>query len=176
MFKNYTIPFLYSYVSVQSVQAQEGLSLGFGTGSSLLKFEGNYGISEKFILGGFYSLGISSYTPHYFGATGRFQFEKSKMRNGSLGAYVGGSMGYMILTGYDKERSIGGSVFIGTERFLGRKERVSTFQELHGGYMPNVLAHALKGLFTALKGEGDSDPSRNAYWGFSFGLRFYIGS
>ena len=109
---------------------------------------------------------------------------------GTLGAYVGGSMGLAISPAteilvsnlidsyYEEvkaEKKFCGSVFLGSEEYVGRKKRFSSFQELHFGYMPNYLNYAIKGLFGALKGNGDIDPSKYSWWAFQIGFRIHIG-
>ena len=168
----------------------QSVNVGFSTVAHLAKFEANYSINEKIDVGAVYGLGLKNLAPHYFGATGKYQFPTSRTRKGTLGAYVGGSMGLAISPAteilvsnlidsyYEEvkaEKKFCGSVFLGSEEYVGRKKRFSSFQELHFGYMPNYLNYALKGLYGALKGEGDVDPSKYSWWAFQIGFRIHIG-
>lgn len=172
-----------------SVNAQS-VNVGLSTLAHLVKFEANFSLTKKIDLGAFYGLGLKGLAPHYFGATGKYQFPRSKTSKGALGAYVGGSMGLAILPSYEvfvidgwntyyetveAEKKFCGSVFLGSEEYVGRKGRFSSFQELHLGYMPNYTGYAIKGLFGALKGEGDTDPSKYSWWAFQIGFRIHIG-
>lgn len=175
---------------ISTMATSQGLNIGFSTGSTLLKLESNYSIGDKIEVGAFYGLGIKSLSPHYIGATGKYQFPKSKTTKGDIGGYVGASAGFMYSPSYEvfvidgfnsyyetvkAEKKFGGSLFFGYDQYMGRKGRVSSFEEIHLGYMPNVLSYALKGLFGALKGEGDINPSKYAWWGFTLGIRVRLG-
>ena len=168
----------------------QSVNVGFSTLAHLAKLEANYSLNKKIDVGVFYGLGLKSLAPHYFGATGKYQFPTSKSSKGTLGAYVGGSMGLGVSPSYEvlvvdgwntyyetvkSEKKFCGSVFLGSEEYVGRKERFSSFQELHFGYMPNYLNYAIKGLFGALKGNGDIDPSKYSWWAFQIGFRIHIG-
>jgi hypothetical protein len=175
-----------------TVNAQRA-NIGLSTVASLIKLESNYEINEHFDAGVFYGLGIKKLGfPHYYGGSFKYQFEKVKNNKGTLGAYVGATLGMSyapaytvevldLSTGnfsydeYDAVKKFCGSAFIGTEQYIGKNRRFSSFEEIHLGYMPNYLAYALRGLFGALQGNGDTEPSRHAWWAFQFGIRIHLG-
>jgi hypothetical protein len=186
--KKFCFIFLIGIYALSS-HAQE-INVGFSTLAHLAKFEANYSLNEKFDVGGFYGLGIKGLAPHYFGGTFKYQFPKTSNQKGTLGGYVGGALGFAYTSPYEVyvidgwnayyekyagEKKFCGSIFAGTEQFVGRKERFSSFEELHLGYLPNYLGYALKGLFGALKGEGDTDPSKYSWWAIQFGFRIHFG-
>jgi hypothetical protein len=181
---------LFLFVATSVAVNAQSVNVGFSTLAHLAKFEANYSLNKKIDVGAFYGLGLKSLAPHYFGATGKYQFPTSNTSKGTLGAYVGGSMGLAVSPSYEvlvidgwnsyyetvkAEKKFCGSIFLGSEEYVGRKERLSSFQELHLGYMPNYLSYAMKGLFGALKGEGDVDPSKYSWWAFQVGFRIHIG-
>ncbi len=171
--------------------AAQGFDVGFSTLASLAKIEANYKINNRHDVGAFYGLGVKGLGfPHYFGGSYKYQFQKTSNNKGTIGAYVGGSLGlsyspaYTVnvidWTGgstqnYASVKKFCGTAFIGTEQYVGRSEKFSSFEEIHLGYMPNYLAYALRGLFGALKGEGDTDPSKHAWWAIQVGFRIHIG-
>jgi cell division protein FtsI/penicillin-binding protein 2 len=79
----------------------QSLNVGFSTLAHLAKFEANYSLNKKIDVGAFYGLGLKSLAPHYFGATGKYQFPTSNTSKGTLGAYVGGSMGLAVSPSYE---------------------------------------------------------------------------
>jgi hypothetical protein len=181
--------FGFSFISLKA----QRLNVGFSTVASLVKLESNFEINERFDAGVFYGLGVKGLGfPHYYGGSFKYQFEKVKNNKGTLGAYVGSSIGMSYAPAYtvqvldlssgsfyydqyDAVKKFCGSAFIGTEQYIGKKKRFSSFEEIHLGYMPNYLGYALKGLFGALQGKGDTNPSRHTWWAFQAGIRIHMG-
>jgi hypothetical protein len=170
----------------------QGLNIGFSTLASIAKVDANYQLNEKFDAGGFYGLGVKGLAPHYFGGSFKYQFQKIDNKKGTFTSYTGATLGFSysqkyvveeldLFTGqttyseFDAVKKFCGSAFIGGEKFIGRNEVFSTFSELHLGYMPNYLAYGLKGLLNALDGQGDTDPSKHAWWALQFGFRLHFG-
>jgi hypothetical protein len=170
-------------LNAQSVP--QSVNVGFSGLSHIAKFEANYSLNKKIDVGAFYGLGIRSLSPHYIGATGKYQFMRLPRFNNSKvkdGAYVGSSMGLAFSPSYEAEvfdygfpvnitvkaeKKFCGSVFLGFEQYI---RWISTFEELHLGYMPNIMSLAFKAL------KDESFPSKYSWWAYQMGIRFNIGT
>ena len=171
--------------------SQEGINIGFGSGTEWIRFEAGYSISEQMHAGvrvvpGFSFLSIPAYYAGFF----RYTFEDNDFGYGNINAawrgYVGGSAGVIRKSGSsysslldeeprDDKYALGISADAGFEILWGRRGKFGQFFELNVGQVPNLfndLAETLDGLFD----ENYKEPKIASFWGFATGIRVYFGN
>jgi len=181
--KKLVFSFLLSTTSLCSFS--QGFDIGFSTVTSPLKVEGNYHINKLFDVGVFYGIGMKQ-IPHYFGTSFKYQTSRALNRSESKSAgYVGVNIGMSYAPSYTLEYSdilnfgpptyvtkpaqtkFCGTAVFGYEKFVSNG-KVSFYQEIHLGYMPNLLGYA----FGLIRSE---DPKKHYWWGYQVGMRIHFG-
>jgi hypothetical protein len=173
------------FLAIAGSTYSQGVHFAFGTGTSLVRLEGGYSISEKLHVGGYFSPGFSfGNIPKSFGGYGRFSFEENDFGNGFINAsfrgYVGADIGIMKLEGstsYDlltgnivtnpAKTALGFSGMAGAEFLYGRTGKFGSFIELHLGKVPNY--------FNSLSSLTGSSVKISSPWGLNAGIRMYFG-
>jgi hypothetical protein len=171
--------------------SQEGINIGFGSGTEWIRFEAGYSISEQMHAGvrvvpGFSFLSIPAYYAGFF----RYTFDDNDFGGGNINAawrgYVGGSAGvirksgssYLYVLGeepHPDKYALGISADAGFEILWGRRGKLGQFFEVNVGQVPNLfndLGEALNDLIE----DNPKEPKIASFWGFATGIRVYFGN
>lgn len=158
----------------------QGFDIGFSTVTSPVKLEGNYHINKLFVVGAFYGIGIKQ-IPHHFGASFKYQLNRTSSKgyagiNFGLSHASSYTIEYTDILGLNPttyktkpaETKFCGSAVFGWEKFVP-SGKVSFYQEIHFGYMPNLLRYSF-GLIN------NDDPKKHYWWGYQVGMRIHFGN
>ena len=171
--------------------SQQGINIGFGSGTEWIRFEAGYSISEQMHAGvravpGFSFLSIPAYYAGFF----RYTFDDNDFGGGNINAawrgYVGGSAGVIRKSGnsfldvlneqqHDDQYALGISADAGFEILWGRRGKFGQFFELNVGQVPNLF-NELSGSISNIFDETPKEPKIAAFWGFAAGIRVYFGN
>jgi hypothetical protein len=171
---------LISFLIVGSVQSQ-GLTIGLGSGTSLIRLEAGYSLTEKNHIVATIGPGFTGVYASEYGVAFRRTFEESDLGfgygraglRGYVGAGVGiiktpvkttGTLNFQNLT-YDEEQTggetlLGFNAHAGAEFLFGSRSKYASFLEIQAGRVPSFLNFISEKQTAAL--------------GFVGGIRFYF--